>query len=312
MLPIWYNNYKNLIEFSINNYLEKHFENEKNCWFEKIKEAVFYSMEWWKKIRSILALEFFLIFSWKEFEEILENSDIIKLCIAIEIFHSYSLIHDDLPAIDWDELRRWKETVWKKFWEDTWIFVWDLLNSLSFEILSEIKNPELIKLFWETSWIKWMLWWQVLDIFYEKNFDKLNLENLEEIHNKKTWELIKFSILWWIILWKNFYQDEKNFLEEEKFLEIFKKFWENIWLAFQVKDDLLDVEWTKEETWKSVYWKNPENWEEIEKKWFVYFLWKNEAKKYLNKKISESMEIIWDLNSEKLEFIVEYIWNRKK
>lgn len=303
MLPSWYNNYKNLIETSINNYLENYFKDEKNCWLNEIKEAVFYSMKWWKKIRSILALEFFLIFSWKNFEEIKETDKIIKLCIALEIFHSYSLTHDDLPAIDNDTLRRWQETVWKKFWEDTWIFAWDFLNSLSFEIISETKNSKLIKLFWKTAWIKWMIWWQVLDIFYEKNSDKLNLENLEEVHNKKTWELIKFSILWWIILWKNFYQNEKNTSEEEKFLENFKKFWKNIWLAFQIKDDLLDIEWTKEETWKSVWWEN---------KWFVYFLWIKKTKKLLEEKISESMEIIWDLNSEKLNFIVDYIWSRKK
>lgn len=302
MLPEWYNDYKSLIEKSIDNYLNNYFSEQKNSWLNIIKESTIYSVKWWKRIRSILALEFFLIFSWIKFEDLKEDSSIIKFCIWLELLHAYSLVHDDLPAMDNDILRRGEPTVWKKYWETNAILVWDLLNSLAFEVISETWEPVLIKYFWDAVWINWMLGWQVLDIYYENNPEKLNLENLIETHNKKTGELITVSVFGWIILAEKdiwFVKDDKS-NDVSRFLD----FWKKIWLAFQVKDDLLDVEWTIEETGKSVW-----DWEE---KWFVYFLWLNETHKYLDDLLINCREIITELKSERLNFIVDYIWNRKK
>jgi len=294
MLPNWYKEYKNLIDNSVENYLIEYFKSEKNPWLDIIKEASLYACKGWKRVRSILALEFFLIFSWKNFKDIKKNDYIILFCIALELLHAYSLVHDDLPSMDNDEYRRWELTCWKKYSETNAILVGDLLNSLAFEVLSEIWNTKLIKLFWEAVSIKWMLGGQVLDIFYEKNPQKLTLENLIETHNKKTWALIKISIIWWIILSNNKNIDLKKFND----------FWEKIGLAFQVKDDLLDVEWSLEETWKSVW--------DSEEKWFVYFLWLEKTHKYLKDLILDCKKIIWELNSKKLDFLVDYIGNRKK
>ncbi len=292
MLPTWYNEYKILIEKSINNYLIDYFKGEKNKWLDVTKEATFYAVKWWKKIRPILALEFYLIFSWKDFEDIRESDDIIKFCIAIELLHSYSLVHDDLPAMDNDTHRRWELTTWKKYSEVNGILVWDLLNTLAFEVISEINNIKLIKLFWEAVWFKWMLGWQVLDLFYENNPNILTLENLIEIHNKKTWALINISIIWWILLSWNDWKIKK-----------YSEFWKKLWLAFQVKDDLLDFEWSFEETGKSVWWEN---------KWFVHFMWLDNTKTYLNNWIWECLELSKNLKSEKIGFIINYISTRKK
>jgi geranylgeranyl diphosphate synthase type II len=297
MLPIWYWIYKELIEKSINNYLIGYFSNESNVWLEEIKEATFYAVKWWKRIRSIFAIEFYLIFSCKDISDIKENDSIIKFCIALELLHAYSLVHDDLPAMDNDEYRRGQLTTWKKFWEANGILVWDLLNSLAFEILSEFNNVKIINLFWKSVWIKWMLWWQVLDLYYENNPEKLTLENLIEIHNRKTWSLIEMSIIWGVLLSNNTEIINKNILTK------YSSFWKKIWLAFQIKDDLLDIEWTFEETGKSVWW---------EKKWFIYFIWIDKSKKYLNDLINNCFELIKEINSEKIEFLVWYIWNRKK
>ena len=197
--------------------------------------------------------------------------------------------------MDNDELRRWQPTTWKKFWEDTATLTWDLLNSMSFEILSDISNDidirMLLSYFWRSVWLFGMVWWQVLDIYYENNPDKLNLNNLIEVHNKKTWALIEASIIWWIIL-------SNKISDIEKYID----FWKKIWLAFQVKDDLLDVEWSEKETGKSVWW---------EDKWFVYFMWIDDSRKYLNDLIVDCLDIITPLKSEKLNFLVTYIWNRK-
>ncbi len=302
MLPNWYIKYKNLIDNSVEHYLTEYFKSEKNPWLDNIKQASIYACKWGKRIRSILALEFYLVFTKKDFSDIKKNDNIVKFCIALELLHSYSLVHDDLPAMDNDIFRRWELTTWKKFWETDAILVWDLLNSLSFELLSEIWNISIVKYFGQAVWMKWMIWWQVLDLYYEKNPKKLNLVNLIEIHNKKTWKLIEISILWWTII-ANLELDKKNKFSKKE-INKYSDFWKNIGLAFQVKDDLLDVEWTLEETGKSVW-----DWEE---KGFVYFLWLEETHKYLDNLISKSKEIILELNSEKLNFLVDYIWNRKK
>jgi geranylgeranyl diphosphate synthase type II len=303
MLPTWYNKYRSLIEESINTYLEDYFKSEKNIWLIAFKESVLYSVKWWKRIRSIFALEFYLVFTKKNINDIKYNSDILKYCIALELLHAYSLVHDDLPSMDNDILRRGEPTVWKKYWEANAVLVWDVLNSMAFEILWDIeKNDRILYYFGQAVWIKWMLWWQVLDLYYEKNPEALTLDNLIEVHNKKTWALIECSIMWGLIIaeWKvNFVEnDETNNLK--RFLD----FWKKIWLAFQVKDDLLDVEWTIEETGKSVW-----DWEE---KWFVYFMGVEKTKKYLDNLINDCRKIISELNSDKLLFIVDYIWNRKK
>lgn len=297
MLPNWFNKYREFINNSINFYLEQYFEkNITNPWLTRFKEIIFYSMKWWKRIRAILALEFYLIFSWKKINDLNDNEDIIKFCIALELIHAFSLIHDDLPCMDNDEYRRWELTVWKKYSEYEAVLVWDLLNSLSFEILSELKDFEisikLIKLLSRSIWFYWMLWWQVDDMYFEKNSEELNIDNLLLLHNKKTWALIKASITWWILL---------SWLKEK--VIIFENFWKKIWLSFQIMDDILDIEWNLSQTGKSVWW---------EEKWFVYFLWIKQSKQYLSKLINESLELIKSLNSKKLNFLVNYIWKRSK
>ena len=170
------------------------------------------------------------------------------------------------------------------------------LNNITFEILSEIKNPELwqklIKLLSKSVWFHWMIWWQVEDIYFEKKIQDLNKNILENLHNKKTWALIVSSVLWWIILWTNL----KN-------LKNYEEFAKNIWLAFQIKDDLLDAKWAKKKNSKIIW---------LEEKWFVYFLWVEKSEEYLEKLTKKSLKIIKNIKSEKLNFLVNYIKNREK
>lgn len=297
ILPFWYNQYKELIENSIENYLDEYFlrfPNSKPC--NDFKEVIKYSVKWWKKIRAILALELFLLIKFKDIAEIKKDDDILKVCIAIEFIHAFSLIHDDLPCMDNDELRRWQLTVWKKYWEYNAVLAWDLLNTLCFEVLSEIKDDnkakKVISEISKAIWFYWMVWWQIDDLYFETKASELNQSKLIELHNKKTWALIKASIKSGIIIaWK------------EKYLETFEKFWEKLGLAFQIKDDILDVEWTKEETGKSVWW---------EEKWFVYFNWLKKSKEKLKDLINFCLQIAKESKSEKLEFLTKHIWERVK
>ncbi|MDD2907378.1 MAG: polyprenyl synthetase family protein [Candidatus Gracilibacteria bacterium] len=301
MLPTWYNQYKQIIEKSITDYLDLYFLENKNEVLNDFKESIYYSVSGGKRIRSIFALEFYLLFSNKtlvdlELESKDEIHDIIKFCIALEFLHSYSLVHDDLPAMDNDDYRRGELTTWKKYGEANGILVGDLLNSLAFEILGELKDQivglKLIKKFGKSVGLYGMIGGQVLDLYYENNNKELTLEKLVEVHNKKTGALIEFSIFGGILL-----SGFKGSLE--KYLDFGKK----IGLAFQVKDDLLDVEGTKEETGKSVGG---------EKKGFVFFIGIDETKKYLNDLVDSCFGIIEKLKSQKLEFLVGYIRDRKK
>lgn len=296
MLPNWYNTYKETIEKNIDLFFEEYLSKKTSKPLEEFKEVIKYSVLWWKKVRAILALEFYLNLSNKKIEDIKWDDDIIKFCIALELIHAYSLIHDDLPAMDNDSLRRGQLTVWKKFSECDAILAWDLLNTISFEILSDLSSPAdsvmLIKLLSNAVWFYGMIWWQVEDLYFEKNSWELNIDLLKKLHAKKTWALIRTSIIGWIVLSWN----TQNF-------ENYSRFADNIWLAFQIKDDLLDVEWTSEETGKSVWWEN---------KWFVHFLWLEKSKQELDRLISDSLELILPLKSEKLNFITNYIQKRNK
>ena len=296
MLPNWYTQYKEHIDNSITNYLNTYFEGDYTQWMEDMKDIIHYSISGWKRIRSILALEFYLQLTNKDIWDTHHDSDIIKYIIALECIHAYSLIHDDLPAMDNDEYRRWNMTVWKKYWYASAILAWDLLNTLSFEIISSMSEPDLSQnltqiISWATGY-KGMIWWQIEDLFFESYPDRLNPDILKELHNKKTGALISASVLWWVILSK-----------ETRNIKKYEAFGKSLWLTFQIKDDILDAEGTLEETWKSVWW---------EQKWFVHFLGLEASKKHLNWYTQKNLEYIEWIHSEKLEFLVHYIAERKR
>ena len=295
-LPSWYDDYKKYIEISIERYLWGYLAIPMSEPLEQFKEVIFYSVRWGKKLRAILALEFYLSLTWKNLQDIKYEDDITKLCVALEIMHAFSLIHDDLPCMDNDELRRWESTVWKKYSEFQAILVWDMMNSLTFELLSDIKNPKssqsIAKLISHSVWFYGMVGGQVEDMYYEDHIWDLDREALIGLHSKKTWKLIEASIIAGCIL-----------SGETANIDIYGNLWKKLGLAFQVKDDILDVEWTPEETGKSVGW---------EKKWFVYLVWITASKKILADEIADCKKIASSLWSEKIDFLVDFVAHRTK
>lgn len=295
-LPHWYGEYKKFIEKAIDKYLDTYLALPMSVPLEEFKDVIRYSFRWGKKLRAILALEFYLTLSGRKFEDIRFDEDITRICIALEWVHAFSLVHDDLPCMDNDELRRGEPTVWKKYGENNAVLVWDLLNSLCFEILSDIKDSsksqKISKIVSHCVWFYGMCGWQVEDLYFEKYIGELDVDLLRWLHAKKTWKLIEASILSGVILsW------------EISNLEVYKDFGKKLGLAFQVKDDLLDVEWTPEETGKSVGG---------EKKGFVYLLWVDASKKILHDIIMDCKTIAKNLGSPKIDFIVDFVENRKK
>lgn len=295
-LPNWYNEYKNFIEQSIDTYLNRYLALPMSHPLEEFKEVVLYSFRGWKKLRSILALEFYLSLSGKDFSSLKIDDDIVKVCIALESVHAFSLLHDDLPCMDNDVMRRGEPTVWKKYGEHNWVLAGDMLNTLCFELISDMKDAkisqQISKLISHSVGFYGMIWGQIEDIYFENNHWDLDISQLSDLHAKKTWKLIQASILSWVILsW------------EVANIDIFWDFGKKLWLAFQIKDDLLDVEWTLQETGKSVW---------DEEKWFVYLIWVAATRKILKDIIVDCHTIAGKLGSEKIDFIVDYIENRNK
>jgi geranylgeranyl pyrophosphate synthase len=154
---------------------------------------------------------------------------------AIECLHTYSLIHDDLPSMDNDDLRRGKPTVHRAFDEATAILVGDGLQAFAFEWVSETdglsdtQKIKLVKLLSKSVGFDGMVGGQAMDIAAEGK--SLDVSALKEVHLRKTGALIEASVLAGAIC------GEANAAQ----VEALGRFSRNIGLAFQVMDDVLDV-----------------------------------------------------------------------
>lgn len=170
----------------------------------------------------------------------------LNAACAIELIHTYSLIHDDLPAMDDDDLRRGKATLHKVIGEGNAILVGDALLTLAFEILatdnllSARKKIQLIAELGKASGMAGMIGGQAMDIASEGK--KINLKTLQYIHSHKTGALITASCRMGAII-GNANKKAFNFISE---------YGKNIGLAFQITDDILNVIGDKSRTGKAV------------------------------------------------------------
>jgi len=160
----------------------------------------------------------------------------MPIAAAIEMIHTYSLIHDDLPAMDNDDLRRGKPTNHKIFGEAIAILAGDALLNEAMNIMFEysLKNGEkaleACYAIAKAAGVDGMIGGQVVDILSEDK--SIPLDELYYMHKKKTGALIKASILAGAILGSDTYTD----------IELLGEYGDNLGLAFQIKDDILDVE----------------------------------------------------------------------
>lgn len=172
----------------------------------------------------------------------------IPTAVAIEMIHTYSLVHDDLPAMDNDDYRRGQLTTHKKYGEANGILIGDSLLTHAFYILTD-KNENIIsyeKIFnivkktADYAGINGMIGGQTVDI--ESESKVINFETLKYIHANKTGKLLKLPVECGCII-GDATEDECNVLE---------KFAELIGIAFQIKDDILDIEGDFEKLGKPV------------------------------------------------------------
>ena len=209
----------------INFYLENFLKKQKNSnLLVSMKYGLFPGG---KKIRSKLLVDVGKIFNVK-------YKTLIQIGAAVECIHAYSLIHDDLPCMDDDNIRRGKPTTHRKFGESTAILAGNSLLTISFEILSSkrldlpsnIKN-ELINLISICSGHSGVAGGQYLDLDYEKK--KVSKYKIIEMQRKKTGMLFQFCCLAPVMISKR-----------QKLFNKFSNIGSDIGLLFQITDDLID------------------------------------------------------------------------
>lgn len=169
----------------------------------------------------------------------LTQSSVIAAACAVELIHAYSLIHDDLPAMDDDDLRRGRPTCHKAFDEATAVLAGDALQTLAFEILTtDIQLPAdpaiklaLVRLLAEATGTAGMAGGQALDLAAEGQ--AADLATITDIHARKTGALIRASVLLAAACQPKLSSAEHAALD---------RYARGVGLAFQIQDDLLDIE----------------------------------------------------------------------
>ena len=181
-----------------------------------------------KRLRAFLVIHSCNIFE-------VQKDTAIQAAIAIECLHAYSLVHDDLPCMDDDELRRGKPTVHVKWDEATATLTGDALQALAFELIASLPHTdairivELLKKLAKASGMQGMVLGQAQDIQAEKSEVNLNINDITSLQQNKTGALIEWSAISGAILSN---QDDRKLLDYAK----------SIGLAFQIQDDILDIE----------------------------------------------------------------------
>ncbi len=191
---------------------------------DSLTEAALYSLEGGKRFRPLLTLAVVEAFGMD-----LKRA-LIPAC-AIELIHTYSLIHDDLPCMDDDDMRRGKATLHKAYSESLAVLTGDFLLTFAFEslatapLLSQEEKNSLITILAKRSGRVGMIGGQVLDIDLQET--KVDWEDLKVVHMKKTGALITAALEFGAVL-------------SSEDLAPFQRIGENLGLTFQLTDDLID------------------------------------------------------------------------
>ena len=279
----------------VNTFLLNYFEN-KGSFNKVIYDSASYSLNiGGKRIRPLLMLLTYNMYK-ENWREILEFSS------AIEMIHTYSLIHDDLPCMDNDDLRRGKPTNHKVYGEDIAVLAGDALLNEAMNVMMKFSlnhgREALVasQKIAEAAGAEGMIGGQVVDIINEGK--KISEEELRYMHMKKTGALIKVSIVAGAIL--------GNASEEE--IELLEKFGENLGLAFQIKDDILDVIGNTEKLVKKVL-----SDEENDKTNFISMHGLDYCIKECERLTNESINILDSLsvNTEALKILTKELLDRE-
>ena len=268
---------------------------------DRLLQAMSYSlMAGGKRIRPILCLA-----AAESIDG--DPQEVLPAACALEMIHTYSLIHDDLPAMDDDDMRRGQPTCHKAFDEATAILAGDALLTLAFQILSSsvsIKKPEkakqwlrVIQLISHAAGYCGMIQGQMLDMVSESK--QLTLAELKSMHRLKTGALIEASVRCGAEL------AGVNSTQIQKF----ESYAQNIGLAFQVTDDILNVEGDPEIMGKAVGTD-----EQRSKTTYPALLGLAESKAFADQLVENALVALnaFDHRAEPLRAIARYIRHRNR
>ena len=272
---------------------------------KKLIQAIKYSiLGSGKKIRSFLVIEVGKVVS--DINNLTFNKkkkdELIVIASAIEAIHTYSLIHDDLPAMDNSDYRRGKKSTHKKFDEATAILAGDALQSWGFELISNPKNFEnrdkISKLVFELSkaiGFCGMVGGQQGDIDFTHN--DLSEDNILWIQQKKTGSLLECCVTLSSII---------SNAKDDQIIKL-QNFCRNLGLAFQIKDDLLDLNSNSKELGKPVH-QDQSN----ETPNFVNYYGEEKSIQKMNDSLEKSIESlnIFGNHAKNLVLLADYIVKR--
>ena len=267
---------------------------------KEIMEAMHYSMTaGGKRVRPLLMLETYQMFGGSE------ASLIEPFMVAIEMIHTYSLVHDDLPAMDNDEYRRGRKTTHVVYGEDMGILAGDALLNYAFETALKAEPSEeqlqafvtALKILAKKPGIYGMIGGQVIDV---KSVNQpLTKEKLEVIHQLKTSALIECSMMIGAVL-AGASKEQADQIEEAA---------NKVGLAFQIQDDVLDVTSSTEVLGKPVHSDEKNN-----KTTYVTLVGIEKAKEDVERYSKEAIELIHKtgFTNEFLETFILKLINREK
>lgn len=283
------NFYKDKVEKWIESYFDEKYKRDRSY-----VEPMIYSLQvGGKRIRPILMMTTYNMYK--------ENiDDVLPFAAAMEMIHTYSLIHDDLPAMDNDDLRRGKPTNHKVYGEAIAILAGDSLLNEAMSIMfndclsgniNKIKAGAIIA---KSSGIEGMIKGQIIDINSEGC--KISEETLKEMHKNKTGKLIVSSIIAGATLGG----------ASDNEISILKEFGENLGLAFQIKDDILDIEGDSKLLGKS------QSDKDNDKTTFVTMYGIEKCKKFCSELTEECYKLLneIDKNTDKLKDITRFLLER--
>ena len=237
----------------------------------------------------------------------LTEDSLVTLACSVELIHTYSLIHDDLPSMDDDDMRRGKDSSHVRFGEANAILTGDALHDLAFELITSDKDMNdaakinAVNLLAKASGSKGMVLGQYLDIESEKLNSNIKLDEIEKIHSLKTGKLIQASILMGQL---------KSSLDIKK-QEMLSEFGSKIGLAFQIYDDILD-----EIGDSSVLGKSIKSDIKNQKQTYVKVVGLDQSNYIANKLATQSIDILDKMELgeaiNNLKSLAEYMVNRKK
>ena len=299
MMSDFKNELEQEVEF-INDLISRYLPDETGL-DKKIREAMNYSVNaGGKRVRPMLMLEVYKLCGGDDCQVV------YPFMAALECIHSYSLVHDDLPAMDNDEYRRGRKTTHVVYGEDMAILAGDALLNYAFEtaVKAFVLEPEdsltignAIRVLGEKAGIYGMLGGQVIDV--KETGHAVSKDVLDTIYELKTGALIEAAMMIGAIL-GGASQEEVKTVERIASL---------VGLAFQVQDDILDVISTQEELGKPIH-----SDEKNEKTTYVTLLGIDDAKKVVEEKSEEAISLLRTLPNENpyLEELLMELIHRKK